>query len=218
MLVIDRAPAMYFGTRTRLKSAQAARLAATLAWAAFAEGDRLAACAGTELVPPLRGRSGVLHVLGALSRWSDAPGAAVEGAGSDSLDAGLQAAARVLHPGSHLMLLADARSITAGLERPLRQLAAHGDVVVGLVCDALEVDPPGQGRYIACNHAQRLALALDSDADRGRWREHFASVREDALARLRRAGARAAVIPAHEDCVVALRNLLHRRIAGGRAA
>lgn len=218
MLVVDRAPRMYFGTRTRLKSTQAARLAATLAWAAFAEGDRLAACAGSELVPPSRGRSGVLHVLGALSRWSDAPATATGGAAAGSLDAALQAAARVLHPGSHVLLLADPRSITASLERPLAQLAAHGDVVVGLVCDALEIDPPGHGRYIACDASHRLALALDSDADRDRWREHFAILRDDALSRLRRTGARAAVVAAHEDCVPALRTLLHRRIAGGRAA
>lgn len=216
MVVVDRAPGMYFGTRTRLKSTQAARLAATMAWAAFAEGDRLAACAGTELVPPSRGRNGVLHVLGALSRWSDAPGLAADGAGS--LEAALQAAARVLHSGSHVLLLADPRSITAGLERPLAQLAAHGDVVVGLVCDALELDPPVQGRYVACDRSHRLALALDSDADRDRWREHFTILREDALARLRRTGARAAAIAAHEDCVPALRTLLQRRVAGGRAA
>lgn len=214
MLLVDRAEAMYFGTRTRLKSAQAARLAATLAWAAFAEGDRICAGAGAELVPPARGRRGVLHALGALSRWSEAPEHATEA----GLAMGLAAASRVLHPGSHLLLLADARSITPQVEQPLRQLAAHGDVVVGLVCDALELEPPPPGRYVAFHGGHRMALALEGRADRARWSAHFQALREDAASRLRRAGVRVAVVAAHEDCVGALRTLLRRRIGAGRSA
>jgi len=212
MVIVDRSPSMYFGTRVRLKSAQAARLGATLAWAAFAEGDRLSACAGQALVPPARGRRGVLHALDAMARWSLAPEP------EPGVGAALQAAARVLHPGSHVLLLADARSITAELERPLRQLAAHGDVVVAVLCDALELDAPPRGHYVACDEDRRLQLALEDAADRTQWRAHFAQLREEALARLRRAGARAAVVGAHDDSVAALRSVLQRRVARGRAA
>ena len=147
-----------------------------------------------------------------MARWSQGPEA------DGGLGAALQAAARVLHPGSHVLLLADARSITVELERPLRQLASHGDVAVGVLCDALELDAPPRGHYVACDDGQRLELALEDAEDRSQWRTHFARLREDALMRLRRTGARAATIAAHDDCIAALRSVLQRRVARGRAA
>ena len=224
MLLVDRAPSMYFGTRVRLKSVQAARLAAVLAWAAQAEGDRLAAAAGTELVPPARGRRGVLRTLDALARWSSAPaidpdpGRDASAGAADALARALGAANRVLHPGSHVLVLADLRSVDVALEQPLRQLAAHGEVVVGLVCDALELAPPPSGRYVACNARQRVSLGLADEEDAQAWAAHCAARRDAALALVRGCGARAAVVSAAEDCVAAVRGLLERRIARGRAA
>ena len=46
LLVADTAPALYFGTRVRFKSVQAARAGAVAAWAAVADGDRVAALRG----------------------------------------------------------------------------------------------------------------------------------------------------------------------------
>ena len=212
LLVVDRAPAMQFGTRQRLKSVQAARLAATLAWAAFAEGDRIGACSGNERVPPARGRRGVLRTLDALARWSAAPDS------TDGLGAALEVAVRVLHPGSHVLLLADARSIGPGIERPLRQLSAHNDLVLALVCDAIEIEAPPPGRYAVCHGNERLPLVLEGDAARGAWAEHFRALHDEALARARRCGARAALVTAHQDPVAALRSVLQHRVASGRAA
>ena len=212
LLVVDRSAPMRFGTRVRLKSVQAARLGATLAWAAFAQGDRIGACSGAERLPPQRGRAGVLRSLEALSRWSAMPDDDLGLAGA------LETAVRVLHPGSHVMLLADARSITPSLEPSLRQIAAHNDVVLALVCDALERDAPPAGRYRAEDGGSRLALVLPDEAERSAWREHFRALQDDAIARARRCGARAAVVAADADPVVALRAVLEHRVAGGRAA
>ncbi|WP_206409315.1 DUF58 domain-containing protein, partial [Lysobacter enzymogenes] len=41
LIVADTAPAMYFGTRVRFKSVQAARAGAVAAWAAARDGDRI---------------------------------------------------------------------------------------------------------------------------------------------------------------------------------
>ncbi|HEY4531233.1 MAG TPA: DUF58 domain-containing protein, partial [Luteimonas sp.] len=43
LLVADTAPALYFGTRVRFKSVQAARAGAVAAWRAVADGDCIAA-------------------------------------------------------------------------------------------------------------------------------------------------------------------------------
>ncbi|MBC7990878.1 MAG: DUF58 domain-containing protein, partial [Luteimonas sp.] len=47
LIVADTAPALYFGTRVRFKSVQAARAGAIAAWASVRDGDRIAALRGT---------------------------------------------------------------------------------------------------------------------------------------------------------------------------
>ncbi|WP_267087688.1 DUF58 domain-containing protein, partial [Xanthomonas sacchari] len=58
LIVADTAPSLYFGTRVRFKSVQAARAGAVAAWAAQRQGDRLAALRGSRSeapVPPAAG-------------------------------------------------------------------------------------------------------------------------------------------------------------------
>jgi Uncharacterized conserved protein (some members contain a von Willebrand factor type A (vWA) domain) len=69
LLVADTAPTLYFGTRVRFKSVQAARAGAVAAWWAQRQGDRVAALRGSAVeapVPPGGGARGVLRVLDAL--------------------------------------------------------------------------------------------------------------------------------------------------------
>ncbi len=76
LLVADTAPALYFGTRVRFKSVQAARAGAVAAWAAVRDGDRVAALRGSRHeapVPPAAGPRGALRVLDALVRWYAQP-------------------------------------------------------------------------------------------------------------------------------------------------
>ncbi|MGI8561239.1 MAG: DUF58 domain-containing protein, partial [Luteimonas sp.] len=61
LVVADTAPALYFGTRLRFKSVQAARAGAVAAWAAIRDGDRVAALRGSAQeapVPPAAGPRG----------------------------------------------------------------------------------------------------------------------------------------------------------------
>src|SRR5690606_6017037 len=48
LVVADTAPALYFGTRVRFKSVQAARAGALGAWMALRDGDRVAALRGAK--------------------------------------------------------------------------------------------------------------------------------------------------------------------------
>src|SRR5690606_21298914 len=75
-VVADTAPALYFGTRVRFRSVQAARAGAVACWAAVRDGDRVAALRGSEREPPVApagGTRGALRVLDALVRWYRAP-------------------------------------------------------------------------------------------------------------------------------------------------
>src|SRR5688500_17701475 len=140
LIVTDTAPTLYFGTRVRFKSVQAARAGAVAAWAAARDGDRIAALRGSVREPPVTpasGARGALRVLDALVRWYSQP--PEEDAG---LPVALDHAQRLLRPGSRVVMLADPRSIAEIPERRWPALAQHHEVVVLLLTDPLETTPP----------------------------------------------------------------------------
>lgn len=187
LLVADTAPALYFGTRARFKSVQAARAGALVAWRALADGDRLAILRGSRGEPPrppLGGLRGVLRVLDALVRWYAAPPA--EDAG---LGLALDHATRLLRPGARAVVLADAASVLQVEPRRWRALAAHREVAVVLLCDAVELAPPIARAPVLVGGVRR-DVALDDAGVRQRWRQRFVLPIEDAEARLRAAGVR----------------------------
>ena len=187
LIVADTAPSLYFGTRVRFKSVQAARAGAIAAWTALRDGDRIAALRGSDKeapVPPAAGPRGVLRVLDALVRWyGERP---AEDAG---LATALDHAARVLRPGSRLVVLADPASIADIREQRWPALAAHHEVIVLLLADPLERDPPKAALPFA-TAGHRVELDLASASQRQRWRSEFVSPLEAALERLPARGVR----------------------------
>ncbi|MDQ3160611.1 MAG: DUF58 domain-containing protein, partial [Pseudomonadota bacterium] len=121
LIVADTNPALYFGTRVRFKSVQAARAGALAAWLAARDGDRIAALRGSPTeapVAPASGPRGALRVLDALVRWYARPPADDAG-----LEIALDHGARLLRPGSRLIVLADARSYLSVPDRRWPMLA-----------------------------------------------------------------------------------------------
>jgi uncharacterized protein (DUF58 family) len=197
LVVADTAPSLYFGTRVRFKSVQAARAGAVAAWAAVRDGDRLAALRGSSVEPPVApasGPRGALRVLDALVRWYGSP--PDEDAG---LAVALEHAARLLRPGSRLVVLADPAS-----RRPAGwrcwpdarwpALARHHEVVVLLLVDPLDRQPPAAALpFMASGDdgvPHRVELDLASAAQGQRWREQFVAPVEAALVRLPARGVR----------------------------
>lgn len=199
LLLADTAPALYFGTRTRFKSVQAARAGAVAAWRAVADGDRIAALRGSHAAPPVpaaSGARGALRVLDALARWYAAPGRDDAG-----LEVGLDQAHRLLRPGSRLVVLADPASAASIPEAKWPALAAHHQVVVVLLTDPLELEPPtgllGFSVATAGGSAQRVELDLAGRDQRARWHEAFAGRLSATVAGLAARGVRA--IPLSTD-------------------
>jgi uncharacterized protein (DUF58 family) len=186
LIVADTSPALYFGTRVRFKSVQAARAGAVAAWAAARDGDRIAALRGSSREPPVTpaaGTRGALRVLDALVRWYAQPPA--EDAG---LAVALDHAQRLLRPGSRLVLLADPRNVAAIAERRWPALAQHHEVVVLLLVDPLETSPPRRVLpFSSDDHYRELDLA--SAVQRQRWLREF-GVSETTLERLASRGIR----------------------------
>lgn len=189
LVVADTAPALYFGTRVRFKSVQAARVAALAAWVAVRDGDRVAALRGSAReapVPPASGARGALRVLDALVRWYAAP------PGDDTgLADALAHAQRLLRPGARVLVVAEPASVLAVPPARWAALAMHQDLVAVLPTDPLEEAPPAAQRGFALAGSAPLALDLAASATRQRWHGEFAATLETALQRLRGQGVRA---------------------------
>ncbi len=187
LVVADTAPALYFGTRVRFKSVQAARAGAVAAWAAVRDGDRIAALRGSLAeppVPPAAGPRGALRVLDALVRWYAGP--PVDDGG---LALALDHAGRLLRPGSRMLVLADAASLAAVPASRWPALSMHSEVIVLLLSDPLERDPPRAPLPFA-TPARRVELDLGIAAQRQRWRGEFVAPIDAALAQLPARGVR----------------------------
>ena len=188
LIVADTSPALYFGTRTRFKSAQAARAGALAAWVAVRDGDRIAALRGSNgeaPIAPASGPRGALRVLDALVRWYAQPPRDDEG-----LPVALDHARRLMRPGSRLLILADPASIAAVPDARWPALALHHELIVLLLTDPLERTPPAARLPFASGADARIELGLDAAGTRQRWRQEFSVPAEAALESLRARGIR----------------------------
>lgn len=188
LIVGDTAPSLYFGTRVRFKSVQAARAGALAAWAAVRDGDRIAALRGSTrepAVPPAAGTRGALRAIDALARWYAKP------PGDDAgLGVALEHAQRLLRPGSRLVLLADAASLRDIPDHRWPALVQHHECIVLLIVDPFDSAPAAQ-RFAFAHDGRRTTLDLAADTVRSAWRREFADPVDDALRMLATRGARA---------------------------
>ncbi|MBB6064283.1 uncharacterized protein (DUF58 family) [Pseudoxanthomonas broegbernensis] len=169
LLVADTAPALYFGTRARFKSVQAARAGAVAAWSAVMAGDRVAALRGGEpAIPPASGARGAMRVLDALVRWYAHPPPDDAGLGM-----ALEQAQRLLRPGTRLVVLADPQAASQVPAQRWRALARHREATLVLLQDPLEAMPPRRMLAFAVGK-RRVQLALDRGDVRERWEAAFA--------------------------------------------
>lgn len=191
LIVADTAASMYFGTRVRFKSVQAARAGAVAAWAAIRDGDRVGALRGSASeapVSPAGGARGALRVIDAMSRWYTAPPEDDLG-----LAVALDQAERVLRPGSRVLVLADPVSVAALPASRWAVLARHHEVMVLLLTDPLEMDPPVANLPFHAD-GRRIEVDLIGGANRDAWLTAFSRPVQAAIETLPTRGVRVHVL------------------------
>lgn len=187
VVVADTAPGLYFGTRVRFKSVQAARAGAVAAWVAAAEGDRICTLRGSRREPPVApaaGTRGALRVLDALVRWY-----ARQPEDDEGLPMALERARALLRPGSRVVVLADPASLRGIPPERWLALSQHHEVIMLLLTDPLEQQPPA--KLLPMQAAERrLELDLGDTVQRRQWMAAFEQPVREALAAMPSRGIR----------------------------
>jgi uncharacterized protein (DUF58 family) len=197
--LVDFSPSMFFGTRGGFKSVTAARLAAIIAWAAIARGDRIGAIlfgdgsgpratlaegatgAHHELVPA-GGRRAALRLIRDLALAGRLPARTGASGGPQSpgpepggaLSSALARLRRVSRPGGLSFIISDFYSMDSETSRHLGLLRRHGEVVACQVSDALELAPPPPGRYGIGDGRHSGILDMGPALARERYADYFA--------------------------------------------
>ena len=156
MLVLDLARPMFFGSRQRLKSVQAARIAALMGWRALLRGDRVGGVMYSEKMHrEFKPRGDRRHFLRLLSNIISEHNRVV-----DEMTKGewnfvskflfAEALRRVRHvaqPGSLVYIFSDFSGFNAECRKHLFQLSKHSQLEAFIISDPLEKEAPPSGRY-----------------------------------------------------------------------
>lgn len=207
-LVVDRGATMRFGTRRRLKVAQAARVAAVLAFATASRNGVIGATLWNMQDETLPARHGRLAALGLIEAAAVPCPPLSDPAPTDSLHlADRLAALEASQPrGARLVLISDFAWLADTHETLLARLAARFDLWAIQIVDAAERALPQMGA--ACFHdmasGQRVWLDTGETAVRSAVRTAFADRLAGQAARLARAGVRHLQVDSDADDLVAL--------------
>jgi len=207
-LVVDRGATMRFGTRRRLKVAQAARVAAVLAFAAVGHGGVIGATLWNDQDETLPASHGRLAALGLIGQAAAPCPPLADPAPTDALQHAdrLAALEASLPRGARLVLISDFAWLGDAHETLLARLAERFDVAAMQIVDPAERALPEMG--MACFHdmasGQRVWLdtaraSLRSDVHNA-FTQHLAT----QAARLARAGVRHLQLDSEADDLVAV--------------
>jgi len=180
-LLIDRSASMRFGTRVRLKAAQALRIALWLAASAQNEGRETATLLFDQEIhwlPAQRGMKG----LQALIAQANTPCPPVEPSDEQHWSEPLVMLRRQLPAGSQLVLISDFNDLQEQDESALRQLGQHCDTRAVHILDPLEQH--WRGSFSAQLHWGTRSMPTEQrgllHAEQERWQTHLVEQLQNA--------------------------------------
>ena len=165
---------MRFATHGVFKSVIAAKAAASIAWAANAQGDRLGGLVFSEHthheLKPQRGKTNVLHFIKQLEQIQNT---VADNKGSQiNAEQALARLRRVARPGSLIFLFSDFRNLGEQALSHITQLSRHNDIVMFFIYDTLEKSLPAAGQYLIEHHDQHLRFSTHN-LSQAQYHQHF---------------------------------------------
>lgn len=215
MMCVDMGPHMEFGTRNTFKSAQAARAAALIGWAANGLHDRVGGMLfgsgheETGYFRPTKDRRALWRLLKALTTPA---GNTMES--SPELLAGiLQQAARGIGTGGLVFVIADFNRELEGLSKGLAQLRQHHSVVVVPVDDPVDYELPDMGEVLFRGpDGELLSVDTADEAGRQAYRQAWQQRRQALVQTANSTGCALIPVTTMQDVHLSLMQGLERRM------
>lgn len=164
-VLVDQRSPLFFGSRQCFKSVLAGHIAATLAWAALNNGDRVGGMLFGDFqqrdIRPRRSKHAVLELLHHIQDFNGQLHSPVAPSGSKPLQSLLRDTRRIAKPGCALFIISDFHDYTDECEQQLFELARHTDITLIHVYDPLEQHLVSNSRLTISDGQNRLQLASD---------------------------------------------------------
>jgi uncharacterized protein (DUF58 family) len=178
IVVVDQRITMFFGSRKNMNSVTAAEIAAAACWRALANGDRVGGVVFNDSeiaeVKPLRSRRAVMRLLGDLARMNRALNVETgPKANPGKLNEVLGRLAREVKHDSLLVILSTFYGDNEDTVRSLTQLAAHNDLLLGMIYDEMQLHPPQGGRLLITDGELQIEVGQAGDRERHKMSEYF---------------------------------------------
>ena len=186
LIAVDQRNSLFFGSQTCMKSVWAAEFAASIAWAALENGDRIGGLITGQTehceLRPKASRSSVLHFLQNLLTLNQAlPNQSGTSTALDFTDQ-LLALRRISRPGTHIFIVSDYADYHSPAHLPhLSYLARHNRLTLCMISDPMEAVAPPPGYYQFTDGDTTAAL----DTESARVREAYTQVFQHRLHTLR---------------------------------
>jgi uncharacterized protein (DUF58 family) len=212
LLIVDQRQNMFFGTKERLKSVTAAKLAALAAWRAIDVGDRVGAIVFNDHevaeVRPQRSQQAVMQILGHVVEQNHALSADSTVEQDPAALNRMIERARVFAPHDALVvLITDGFGANEQTERVTARLVEHNDVLGFLVHDPWRFDPEPV-RFTASDGDLQMEVDFSNSSLRQKVAQDYRQEHADLAHHFRRMSAPLLTISNQGDVVAQVRRLL----------
>ena len=185
-LIVDQRAPMFFGSQTQFKSAFAAKLAATIAWAALQNNDRIGALIFSDTDQTdsraRRSKHATLSIIHQLVEFNHRLKTPIAGDRTNHLVDMLNDMRRVAKPGSSVYLISDFHDFDEKCQEPLSLMARHNDVMFIHIFDELERQLP-INHFLSISNGERK---IDISGQSRNFEMSFSKSFEDTCYDIRR--------------------------------
>lgn len=178
LLVVEQTPNLFFGSKVRLKIAQAINIAAILAWVSLSQNERVGGISfshqGQTWIPPKRNQQTVLNFLQQAidqQQHIKKPSAPDSQAWPDALNQLL----KVNKPGNKVFLIGDMMQLAKHAKAQLHKLKSRADVTAIHIYDELETQIPELG-WLSMTSSFNNEQIVKLDSFRNQTRQTYAEI------------------------------------------
>jgi uncharacterized protein (DUF58 family) len=181
LILVDQRSPLFFGSQNCFKSVLAAEIAATLAWAALARGDRLGGLVLGDRdqrdIKPKRSKHAVLEFLHQIHLFNQQLKTPFTQQQAE-INPLIQDARRIAKPGSAVFIISDFQDLSAKDTASVYQLTRHTDVTFIQVFDPLEANLMSPHSLSISNGTQQIVLPTQEKQFQSAFHQDFENRQE----------------------------------------